>query len=331
MTTIPRTQSCEPHFQAQSHLRWDARAAFFGQWRLGLFAFLTAACGDGTQGVPLQGHEAGAPSVSSTALAGSIAKGGAGTQSSLVANGGDATGEVTMGGATAVGTAGGGATVHSSVAGGSSSVGVGGTAPSGGTGNGSAGASSGAACPTNAPAAGEPCQTNSVCSYEDNITRCARTARARCINAKWAVELPMDCPQPTNSETNCDVRGTWAIDYSMSSTELMGIPSPNRYVLTRDTTGQYYVAPPPQTSYAFTSWSFASFKNCEVSASSHFDTVIPPSDGSNCGLVTSSCTLKLAFVGKSASGTVACSGNRPGCTSSLISWVRDATATRIEQ
>lgn len=310
MAAITMHQKSKPHVHILSDPRLESFPRYLRHWEFGLFALLTvAACGNEAERVPSQGQESGSPSVIDTPIAGASGRGGA------------------MAGGTTADPSPGGTSVRATDVGGGASIGVGGTATGGGTVGGSAGSGQVVACPAHAPTAGEPCETNLVCSYDDDTTQCARTSRARCVNAEWTVELPMDCPQTTSSGSSCDIQGTWAIEFARPSTELWGIPGPSKYQLTRDASGQYYVAPPPGQ-YAFTSWSFSSFAKCEVSASSRFDTIIPTSNGSNCGSVFSSCTLKLAFTGNSASGTIACYGNRPGCTSSLISWDGDATATR---
>lgn len=259
---------------------------------------------------------------------------------------GGASGSVSVGGAKAVGGALGSATVPGGGNSSWSSAGANTGGASGATGgtlaiaSGIGGATGGtsaiasgvggatsatSACPAYSPRAGDACATGTVCSYDESTSKCSRVSRSRCVGAKWVLEVPIGCPRPSGIDS-CPINGNWRISYPSGSPSYQGVPGPKTYAVVSDASGQAYVS--LYDSVGFTGWDL-SYTECKLTATSTYDATFAPSDGSNCGVISTRCTLALAFAGDGATGTLTCV-NHDGhysCGGSSQSVV-DATATR---
>lgn len=174
-----------------------------------------------------------------------------------------------------------------------------------------AGGTSPTSCPKYPPDPGDTCSTGMVCSYPDSVSVCAssRTTRAQCNDSRWVVAKPMGCVQDL-SNRDCPIDGTWELAVSGDGGSVRGIPNEIIFTISHDAAGQYYVSQGETSGYS--SFAFSS-KDCTLQAHYDYDTIIPPPNGSTCGLVSTDCDLELVFSSAGGNGTLTCTGHPNTC------------------
>jgi hypothetical protein len=119
----------------------------------------------------------------------------------------------------------------------------------------------------------------------------------------------MGCPIDL-SKSNCGIDGTWLLDISGDNGGVRGTPNDTTIAISHDSAGQYYVSQTEETGYSGFSYSP---QDCTLEAYYHWETIIPPSNGSSCGLVSSDCEMQVVFSSGAGSGTLLCTGHPNTC------------------